>query len=107
MSVVQADVVHRVENVETAAIAKAAIGGVMQGRTRKEVRLANLLLLSVGVSDGVVVRLRLRKGLNIYVVLSCRQPKVPENNRLLRLDGSVSGPGERNCRGSERSKGGR
>lgn len=64
MSVAQVDVVRRVEIVETAATVKAATGDVMLGRTRREVRLASLLLLSVGVSDEVVVRLRLRKGPN-------------------------------------------
>lgn len=93
MSVAQAGVVHRVENVETAAIAKAAIGDVMLGRTRKEVRLANLLLLSVGVSDVVVVRLQLRKEINLYLVLYLLANQGAEDNRLLRLDGSVSGPG--------------
>lgn len=76
MSVAQAGVVHHVENVETAAIAKAAIGDVMLGRTRKEVHLANLRLLSVGVLDVGVVRLQLRKGISLYAVLSCWQTKV-------------------------------
>lgn len=71
MSVAQVDVVRRVETVETVAIVKAAIGDVMLGRTRREVRLANLLLLSVVVSDGVVVRLlRLRKELNRAILLA-------------------------------------
>lgn len=76
MSVAQAGVVHRVENEETVAIAKVVIGDVMLERTRKEVRLANSLLLSVGVSDVVVVRLQLREGINLYVVLSCMQSMV-------------------------------
>ena len=75
MSVAQADVVHRVETAATAATVKAAIGGVMPERTRREVRLANSLLLSVGVSEGVVVRLQLRKGINSTFVLSYWQPK--------------------------------
>lgn len=70
MSVAQADVVRRVEIVETAAIVKAAIGDVMLGRTRRGVRLASLLLVSVGVSDGVVVRLQLRKGLKRAILLA-------------------------------------
>ncbi len=41
----------------------------------------------------------------MYLLLA--KPKVRKKTGLLRLDGSVSGPGERNCRGSERSKGGR
>lgn len=41
----------------------------------------------------------------MYLLLA--KPKVQKKTGLLRLDGSVSGPGERNCRGSERSKGGR
>ena len=105
MSVAQADVVRRVEIVETAAIVKAAIGDVMLGRTRRGVRLVSLLLVSVGVSDGVVVRLQLRKGLKRAILLANK--RCGGKKRVLRLDGSVSGPGERNCRGSERSKGGR
>lgn len=76
MSVAQAGVVHHVENAETAAIAKAAIGDVMLEITRKEVHLANLRLLSVGVLDVGVVRLQLRKGISLYVMLSCWQTEV-------------------------------
>lgn len=41
----------------------------------------------------------------MYLLLA--KPKVQKKTGLLRLDGSSSGPGERNCRGSEKSKGGR